>query len=622
MANDVRTWRFNYGVDTGTGLLDYEYSGLAVDFTSTTYFNSSTWAMDDVIERNSNTYDLQSPHVFFTQSGTSPKYVKASSTTIGWSPHNLCLQSQTLATTWTKGASITITSNDAAAPDGTTTAEKLDYGATNQDFYQSITSTISGAIYTVSAYIKYSNLQWFRLNAGDLLGNNVKAWFDVQNGAVGSTATAGTGWTYVSHSISSVGNDWYRCALSFVAGATTISFMILTADADSSTTQPTGIAHVWGGQLNRGITATAYIATTTAAKIGLPISYGEGLLVEPAATNLYLRSQEADNASWVKTNSSIAANSTAAPDGSTTADTLTSTSTSNARYGMNVTGLTNDGTHTHSVYAKAGTASWLALVSQYAGDGSSTATWFNLGSGTVGTVQSQITSASITSVGDGWYRCSHTYTNGTGASTTHEIYVTDGDNTGNVTNGVNIYVWGAQLEAGAVATSYVPTVAASATRAADHVNVAVSTFPYSQSTQSAYGHFISRLINHTGSALRLVEIDDGTNNERIIVASDLTPNPDEGNLFIVDGGATQVSANAGQLSLAGNKIAAAWSLNNSGIVMDGSAETTDTSCTMPTVTTMRVGSDRTPAGPINGFLRNLVLVPRRMTEAEMQGKTA
>jgi hypothetical protein len=37
---------------------------------------------------------------------------------------------------------------------------------------------------------------------------------------------------------------------------------------------------------------------------------------------------------------------------------------------------------------------------------------------------------------------------------------------------------------------------------------------------------------------------------------------------------------------------------------------------------MRVGSDRTPAGPINGFLRNLVLVPRRMTEAEMQGKTA
>jgi hypothetical protein len=603
-----------FAEDEGDGtLLDSETDGLAIDFTDTDDYVRSTWAMESVQERNSSVDTLQSPHVFFTQSGTSPKYVKNSSTTIGWSPHNLCLQSQTFTTTWDDNDGTT-SADTTVAPDGTTTGDTYTQGASGQINQVSIT-VLSGAQYTASIYAKQGTATWVRFHFETTSNTNL-AWFNLSTGAVGTVSLG-------SASIESMGSGWYRLSISGLTGGTSATVEFIAATGDNSHTRDNGkTAVLWGAQLNRGHTPTAYIATTTAAKIGLPISYGEGLLVEPAATNLYLRSQEADNAYWTKTNSSIAANSTAAPDGSTTADTLTSTSTSNARYGVNVTGLTNDGTHTHSVYAKAGTASWLALVSQYAGDGSSTATWFNLGSGTVGTVQSQITSASITSVGDGWYRCSHTYTNGTGASTTHEIYVTDGDNTGNVTNGVNIYVWGAQLEAGAVATSYVPTVAASATRAADHVNVAVSTFPYSQSTQSAYGHFISRLINHTGSALRLVEIDDGTNNERIIVASDLTPNPDEGNLFIVDGGATQVSANAGQLSLAGNKIAAAWSLNNSGIVMDGSAETTDTSCTMPTVTTMRVGSDRTPAGPINGFLRNLVLVPRRMTEAEMQGKTA
>jgi hypothetical protein len=603
-----------FAEDEGDGtLLDSETDGLAIDFTDTDDYVRSTWAMESVQERNSSVDTLQSPHVFFTQSGTSPKYVKNSSTTIGWSPHNLCLQSQTFTTTWDDNDGTT-SADTTVAPDGTTTGDTYTQGASGQINQVSIT-VLSGAQYTASIYAKQGTATWVRFHFETTSNTNL-AWFNLSTGAVGTVSLG-------SASIESMGSGWYRLSISGLTGGTSATVEFIAATGDNSHTRDNGkTAVLWGAQLNRGHTPTAYIATTTAAKIGLPISYGEGLLVEPAATNLYLRSQEADNAYWTKTNSSIAANSTAAPDGSTTADTLTSTSTSNARYGVNATGLTNDGTHTHSVYAKAGTASWLALVSQYAGDGSSTATWFNLGSGTVGTVQSQITSASITSVGDGWYRCSHTYTNGTGASTTHEIYVTDGDNTGNVTNGVNIYVWGAQLEAGAVATSYVPTVAASATRAADHVNVAVSTFPYSQSTQSAYGHFISRLINHTGSALRLVEIDDGTNNERIIVASDLTPNPDEGNLFIVDGGATQVSANAGQLSLAGNKIAAAWSLNNSGIVMDGSAETTDTSCTMPTVTTMRVGSDRTPAGPINGFLRNLVLVPRRMTEAEMQGKTA
>ena len=46
------------------------------------------------------------------------------------------------------------------------------------------------------------------------------------------------------------------------------------------------------------------------------------LLIEKASTNLLLRSQEFDDASWLKTNANVTANLTTAPDGTLTADAL------------------------------------------------------------------------------------------------------------------------------------------------------------------------------------------------------------------------------------------------------------------------------------------------------------
>jgi hypothetical protein len=595
-------------------LLAGETDGLAVNFTDTTDYNRPTWAMQMVQERNSSVDTYQSPHVFFTQSGTSPKYVKNSATTIGWSPHNLCLQSQVLTTTWSVGDAI-ISTNSTVAPDGTTTGDTF-AGVSTDAMTQTISGgTLASVVYTLSVYYKYNSSQWmhvgFRSTAG---ADRVRGWFDVQNGALGSTATAGSG-AVVGSTITSLGSGWYRCTLTGSISATDGQIQNFTVGSDGSTTITDGTAvEVWGAQLNRGYSATAYMVTTTTAKIGLPISYGEGLLVEPAATNLYLRSQEADNASWVKTNSSIAANSTAAPDGSTTADTLTSTSTSNARYGMNVTGLTNDGTHTHSVYAKAGTASWLALVSQYAGDGSSTATWFNLGSGTVGTVQSQITSASITSVGGGWYRCSHTYTNGTATATTHEIYVVDGDNSGNVTNGVNIYIWGAQLEAGTVATSYIPTVAATATRARDDINVVTSAFPFSATN----GTLIMRGASPAASiAVLSLVFDDGTTAEQIHPRGSLAASAYR--FTVSDGNVGQCSIDIGTLTAGAHEWACSWAANDFSFCLDGTLGTDDSSGTLPTLTTFRIGTDS--ATTLHGLFHNVIYLPRTAANGELQAFT-
>jgi hypothetical protein len=594
-----------FAEDEGDGtLLDSETDGLAIDFTDTDDYVRSTWAMESVQERNSSVDTLQSPHVFFTQSGTSPKYVKNSSTTIGWSPHNLCLQSQTFTTTWDDNDGTT-SADTTVAPDGTTTGDTYTQGASGQINQVSIT-VLSGAQYTASIYAKQGTATWVRFHFETTSNTNL-AWFNLSTGAVGTVSLG-------SASIESMGSGWYRLSISGLTGGTSATVEFIAATGDNSHTRDNGkTAVLWGAQLNRGHTPTAYIATTTAAKIGLPISYGEGLLVEPAATNLYLRSQEADNAYWTKTNSSIAANSTAAPDGSTTADTLTSTSTSNARYGVNVTGLTNDGTHTHSVYAKAGTASWLALVSQYAGDGSSTATWFNLGSGTVGTVQSQITSASITSVGDGWYRCSHTYTNGTGASTTHEIYVTDGDNTGNVTNGVNIYVWGAQVELGSVATSYIPTVAATATRAVDDIEVLTSAFNFSATVGTIYCKAL------TAAAVPGVQfvwdINDDAGNERIRAYRDTSNNP---TFSVVDGGADQVAIDAGtSTNSADFQLTSAWQANSFAASFNGAANVTDTSGTLPTVDRLNIGNNFERLFAWNSVIKKLIYVPRRVSDGDL-----
>jgi hypothetical protein len=185
-------------------------------------------------------------------------------------------------------------------------------------------------------------------------------------------------------------------------------------------------------------------------------------LLEPQRTNLALRSEEF-NLTWSSIRLSVTPNATIAPDGNTTADSLIENTATGARVLRQYVNTTVS-LYTFSVYAKANTRNWIYLSNSITG-----ATFFDLSNGTIGFTPGSVT-ASITNVGNGWYRCATVLT-GRIDSILFDIGLSTGNNISSYTgDGVSgLYVWGAQLEVGAYPTSYIPTTSASVTRNADSI---------------------------------------------------------------------------------------------------------------------------------------------------------
>ena len=383
---------------------------------------------------------------------------------------NLVLQSQTFENVyWVKNlggvaSAPVVTPNVETAPDGTTTADRvvfnLNGGTASGDISQLESALFSSVSITrtQSVYIKTTD------------GTTKVFTFVSPTGAATSITVTSVYQRFT----------WTTTAIN----AGTIRLRLRGSASGEGTATSATIA-IWGAQYEDGSVATDYIPTTTSIRTKFagitqdgssasnipridypPLGGCPSILVEPQRTNLLTYSEQFDNAGWNKTNTTVTANTTTSPDGTLTADKIIP-NTTNGTHNVNRSITVSTSTaYTASLYAKKGEYSGLRInfISS-----ANTFISVNLNTGVIQSFGGSIyLSSSIESVGNDWYRVTMTFLPPVATSSLNFIVENPvgtvtfaGDNTS------GIYLWGAQLESGSNATSYIPTVAATVTRNAD-----------------------------------------------------------------------------------------------------------------------------------------------------------
>jgi hypothetical protein len=327
-----------------------------------------------------------------------------------------------------------------------------------------------------------------------------------------------------------------------------------------------------------------------------------------------LYSEQFNDGTWSKTNATVTANTTVAPNGSTTAETFAVTSAgTQSRISVVPSGLS--GTNTISIFAKADTKT----VIQVCDNTSATAfVNFDLSGGAVGSTGAGATGV-ITALANGWYRCAATFTWASEIS----FHVVDSSTSARreapATTGA-LFIWGAQAENGSFATSYIPTVASQVTRAADSASMIGNNFArwYTQGDGSLYGEGLAPFIPANNSFALATVRDTLTN------AIGIGISPDTGSTSNIVR-ANDISQASFSLALANNqphKVSLAYAVNDFAFTSDGGAVQTDTSGVLPVVNTLLIGQNRAAGVAGSLTIKRITYYPRRLANTELQGITS
>jgi hypothetical protein len=512
---------------------------------------------------------------------------------------NLLLRSEEFddAAWSTTTSNVSVTSNTDTAPNGTQTADTLDFTNASSFRYQQL-STPAGTTYTFSVW----------------LASKTKTQTVIR---IAGTAT-GTGGQLVVDLTPTLTR--YSLTVTIPAGNTASNVGFENRTGVGGGNGSTGTIIAWGAQLEQSSTVGPYIPTTSTINSAPRFDHnpltGEclGLLVEEQRTNLLLQSENFGT-TWsanglLAFGSGSTLNASIAPDGQTTADLITE-NTSNSQHNVNQVSTTT-GAKRFSVFAKQGPGNrLLRLVDFNATDGAQGQTSFNLSTGAVvsgpGTIQA---------LPNGWYRCSiqstttvtSTYFISFATSALEFVYTGDGAS--------GIYIWGAQLEAGAFPTSYIPTTATAVTRSADVASITGANFSswYRQDEGSLFAD--ASVAN--SAAISLFSLDDNSTNNRIQLRnSNLSAD-----IRVVAAGSSQatlLTSNATTVN-ARARHAAAYRLNDLAVVLNSGTVATQLTALLPVATqatlTTAPGSALT-----NGTIRRLTYWPQRLPNSTLQNIT-
>lgn len=536
------------------------------------------------------------PRVTFTRASTARYY---DGVTVAKAEENLLLRSQDYSATWTVTNLTPVTGK--TAPDGTSTATEFTAGAANATLTQSVTAI--AADYTFSV--------WLRRVTGT--GN-----IDI---------SAHSGGTWVTQSIS---GTWarYTVTQALTAGARTPGIRVVTSG---------DVIEVWGAQFELRSAVTDYTATTTApitnyvpqlltAQNNVPrfdhnSTTGEslGLLIEESRTNLALQS-EAFGTTWTATRATVMNNTRIAPDGTLTSDRLIDTTDNNTHF-VSQTFTGTAAAYTFSVYVKAAGYNFVALR-LFNGTSEVGLAYYNLSTGATGTVSSG--TASIVNVGNGWYRCILTATLAASASCTADIQLASADGTNSFAGDgwKSVALWGAQVELGAFATSYIPTTTATATRQVDAASMTGTNFSswYDAAEGTLYYEGAVQFIGSATSAF--LTISDNTTSNFLALRDGATGaiNP---NAAVTVAGTNLVNIALSPSSTPTEffRAAMAYKLNDTAASKSGGAAVTDTSVTIPVVDRLYFGGATAGSAGRAQRVRKVAYYPLRITDAQLSAIT-
>ncbi len=351
-----------------------------------------------------------------------------------------------------------------------------------------------------------------------------------------------------------------------------------------------------------------------------------GLLVEEQRTNSLTYSE--DTSQWLTpTNITLSQNQTTAPDGASTADQYLETAATglHVQDGMPFTFVTSTA-YTYSVFVKSiGGRNFeigyppTTFTNRFAR--------FNLsGSGSVQGSDAGVT-ASIQAYANGWYRCSATNTCALGASARISNFANNDSfarsYAGDVTKG--LFIWGAQLEAGAFPTSYIPTTTAAVTRSADVASITGANFSswYRQDEGTVFASAGVQDFTQTNFP-RLFSLDraDVSSNFIAAVRGSSTRRLDYS--VFADGTGQAVGLNNGIAPAANTTANGAWVYKANDFVgaVNGVLTNSDTSGSAPTLlTTFGIGMQGNATLHYNGTIRRLTYWPQRLANSTLQAIT-
>jgi len=347
-----------------------------------------------------------------------------------------------------------------------------------------------------------------------------------------------------------------------------------------------------------------------------------GLLMEAARTNLCLQSQDLTT-TWADVNTVvISANSTTAPDGTLTADTITDNGGGSIKGKEQSFTVANDSlTHTASVFIlkTSGGTSMTAKLSVLlsGGTGVNTNVYLNTDTGVIGSGTATVENYGL------YWRVSASVTNNTTGNTTLRVQYypavnTHGVYTDNVAVQGSSVVWGFQLEKASFASSYIPTTTVAVARTADRcIRTLSSEFSATAGTLVIAGD----VTNSVGAtpALAAFHNNAGTGAEEMI----LYANAGARRWLVTDGGVAQGNVLGGSITdgVAG-KMASVYAANDLDLAVNGTMSgLQDTSATLPTITHLDLMRQDASAITL-GHIRRLDYYPTRQPNAFLQSATS